>query len=160
MKKPVLVGILIVAAILGIMVYSSLNLSAHRVEVCINFKGIENCKTARGATQEDAIRTADWRMHRFADRVELFDMRSDIAESTEVAAKNPAAVASLKAQMDAWAASLGAALEALDQDETLRRGLGEDFVACYAQIKRAEALRFAQADDPDEFQRREYFSRI
>ena len=58
MKKPVLVGILIVAAILGIMVYGSLSLSAHRVEVCINFKGVLNCKTARGATQEDAIRTA------------------------------------------------------------------------------------------------------
>jgi hypothetical protein len=58
MKKPVLVGILIVAAILGIMVYSSMNLAAHRVEVCINFRGIENCKTARGATQEDAVRTA------------------------------------------------------------------------------------------------------
>lgn len=58
MKKPVLVGILIVAAILGVMVYSSMNLSANRVEVCINFKGVTNCKTARGATQADAIRSA------------------------------------------------------------------------------------------------------
>ena len=58
MKKPVLVGILIVAAILGIMAYSMMNLSSNRVEVCIEFKGVTNCKTARGATQEDAIRTA------------------------------------------------------------------------------------------------------
>lgn len=57
-------------------------------------------------------------------------------------------------------ASLSAALEALEQDAVLRQGLGEDFVACYARIKHAEALRFEQAEDPDEFQRREYFSRI
>lgn len=58
MKKPVLVGIAIVVAILGIMVYSSMNLANHRVEVCINFRGIVKCKTARGASQEDAVRTA------------------------------------------------------------------------------------------------------
>ena len=58
MKKPVLMGILIVAVILGIMVYSSLSLTAHRVEVCIQFNGQTRCKTASGATQIDAIRTA------------------------------------------------------------------------------------------------------
>jgi hypothetical protein len=58
MKKPVLVGILIVVAILGIIVYSSLNLAAHRVEVCIQFNGRLNCKIASGATQEFAEHTA------------------------------------------------------------------------------------------------------
>jgi len=58
MKKPVLVGIAIVGVILGIMIYSMMNLSSHRVEVCIQFNGLTNCKIARGATQEDAIRTA------------------------------------------------------------------------------------------------------
>ena len=58
MKKPVIVGIAIVVVILGIMAYSMMSLSANRVEVCISFKGVTNCKTARGATQEDAIRTA------------------------------------------------------------------------------------------------------
>jgi hypothetical protein len=58
MKKPVLVGILIVAVVLGIMVYSSLNLSSNRVEVCVQFHGVTNCKIARAATQEDAIRRA------------------------------------------------------------------------------------------------------
>lgn len=58
MKKPVLVGIAIVAVILGIMVYSMMNLSSNRVEVCIQFNGVTNCKIARGATQEDAVRTA------------------------------------------------------------------------------------------------------
>jgi hypothetical protein len=58
MKKPVLAGILIVGVILGIMVYSMMNLSSNRVEVCMQFNGVTNCKIARGATQEDAIRTA------------------------------------------------------------------------------------------------------
>lgn len=58
MKKPVLVGIAIVAVILGIMAYSMMNLSGNRVEVCIQFNGQSRCKIARGATQEDAIRTA------------------------------------------------------------------------------------------------------
>ncbi len=58
MKRPVLVGILIVAAILGIIVYSSMGLSNNRVEVCIEFKGVQNCKIARASTQEDAIRRA------------------------------------------------------------------------------------------------------
>jgi hypothetical protein len=57
-KKPVLVGILIVAVILGIMIYSSLSLTANRVEVCIAFKDQSRCKTASGATQEAAVRTA------------------------------------------------------------------------------------------------------
>ena len=31
---------------------------------------------------EDAIRTADWRLHRFFDHVELYDIRNDIGETT------------------------------------------------------------------------------
>lgn len=58
MKKPVLVGIGIVAIILGIMVYSMMSLTSNRVEVCIQFKGVTSCKIASGATQEDAVRTA------------------------------------------------------------------------------------------------------
>ena len=59
---------------------------------------------------EDAIRTADWRMHRFADHSELYDIRADIGETKDVAAANPAIVKSLSGKMDAWAESLGAAL--------------------------------------------------
>lgn len=59
---------------------------------------------------EDAIRTADWRMHRFTDHVELYDMHNDISEATDVAAKHPDAVASLKTKMDAWVDSMGVAL--------------------------------------------------
>jgi hypothetical protein len=58
----------------------------------------------------DAIRTADWRLHRYADRDELYDIRADIGETTNVAEKHPAVVATLKKQMNTWANSLGAAL--------------------------------------------------
>jgi arylsulfatase A-like enzyme len=59
---------------------------------------------------EDAIRTADWRMHRFSDHVELYDMHKDIGETTDIAGNHPEVVASLKTKMDRWVESLGAAL--------------------------------------------------
>jgi hypothetical protein len=59
MKKPVLAGIIVVAVILLLMVYGMLNLTSHRVEVCMEFGGKTNCKTASGATQEDALRAAE-----------------------------------------------------------------------------------------------------
>jgi hypothetical protein len=58
LKKPVLVGILIVAVILGVIIYSSFNLAKFRVEVCMSFHGATNCRTAAGSTEEFARRTA------------------------------------------------------------------------------------------------------
>lgn len=59
---------------------------------------------------EDAIRTADWRLHRFFDHVELYDIRSDIGEIKNVSDAHPDVVKSLTAQMNTWVESLGAAL--------------------------------------------------
>ncbi len=59
---------------------------------------------------EDAIRTADWRLHRFFSHSELYQIRTDIGEATNVADANPEVVKSLTAKMNAWADSLGAAL--------------------------------------------------
>ena len=59
---------------------------------------------------EDAIRTADWKLHRFFDHFELYDIRADIGETTNVADANPDVVKSLTAKMNTWAGSLGAAL--------------------------------------------------
>jgi len=59
---------------------------------------------------EDAIRMARWKMHRFSDRFELYDMRKDEGETTNVADTHGDVVKSLEAKMDAWANSLGAAL--------------------------------------------------
>lgn len=59
---------------------------------------------------EDAIRTQNWKFHRFFNRCELYDITADETESTNVAESHPDVVQSLVARMDAWADSLGAAL--------------------------------------------------
>jgi len=58
MKKPVLVGVIFVIVVLTVLIYSSLNLAKHRVEVCITFQGNPACRTASGTTEEFARRTA------------------------------------------------------------------------------------------------------
>ncbi|MBV8843102.1 MAG: hypothetical protein JO307_09870 [Bryobacterales bacterium] len=58
MKKPVLLGIVFGLIVLGYIVYSSMNLAGHKVEVCITFNGRTNCRTASGASEEFARRTA------------------------------------------------------------------------------------------------------
>ena len=58
MKKPALVGVLIVAVIFGIIVYSSMNLARFRVEVCMAYNGQTNCRTASGSTEDFALRSA------------------------------------------------------------------------------------------------------
>mgnify|MGYP001627496417 CR=1 FL=1 len=55
---------------------------------------------------------------------------------------------------------LGEALDALAADATLATAFGPGFVAYLDRIKRAEIDRHAQAQDKEEFERREYFSRI
>ncbi len=59
---------------------------------------------------EDALRTADWKLHRFFDRFELYDMQTDEREAANVASAHPNVVKSLAAMMDTWAESLGASL--------------------------------------------------
>lgn len=69
---------------------------------------VESCYWAwHGA---DAIRTKAWKLHRFFDRFELYDIRLDEAETNNISAANPSVVKQLTARMDAWAGSLGAAL--------------------------------------------------
>ncbi len=58
MKKPVLVGIAIVLVILGVLIYSSMNLAKFRVEVCITYNGKQSCNTASGSTEAFAQRAA------------------------------------------------------------------------------------------------------
>lgn len=59
---------------------------------------------------QDALRTADWKLHRFFDHFELYDIRTDLSEATNVAEAHPDVVQSLTAKMNAWTESLGAAL--------------------------------------------------
>jgi arylsulfatase A-like enzyme len=58
----------------------------------------------------DALRTQRWKLHRAANRVDLYDMDADPGEETNVAADHADVVADLTAQMDAWATSLAVAL--------------------------------------------------
>ena len=55
--------------------------------------------------------------------------------------------------------SLGDALAALRNDAELSAGLGQGFVPYFGRIKQSEINRHAQAKDPQDFERREYFSR-
>ena len=52
------------------------------------------------------------------------------------------------------------ALAALSADTAMTQGFGDDFIRYYSALKLPEQQRFEQAEDPLEFQRREYFSRL
>ena len=56
--------------------------------------------------------------------------------------------------------SLGEALDALRADTVLTAGVGEAFVNYFDRVKQSELSRWEQAEDKDDFQRREYFSRL
>ena len=56
--------------------------------------------------------------------------------------------------------TLGEALEALQADTALTAGLGRGFVPYYRRVKQLEIDRHAAAPDRQDFERREYFSRI
>lgn len=58
----------------------------------------------------DVIRTAQWKLHRFFNRTELYDIGKDELETNNLAEANPDVVKSLTTKMDAWAESVGAAL--------------------------------------------------
>lgn len=58
MKKPVIIGIAFVVVVLAVILYSTMNLAAHRVEVCMQYRGLTNCRIASGSTREFALRSA------------------------------------------------------------------------------------------------------
>jgi len=59
---------------------------------------------------EDAIRTQQWKLHRFFNRNELYDITKDEIEANNIADAHPDVVGSLAQKMDVWAESLGAAI--------------------------------------------------
>ncbi len=86
--------------------------------------------------------------------------RAPLATESPYEASMPLAGQASSADPSLLPSSLDAALQAFAQDTAMQAGFGEDFVRHYARIKGAEAQRFADAPDPDEFARREYFGRI
>jgi hypothetical protein len=57
-KKAALIGIVFLLIVAGALYYSTVSLAQHRVEVCMEFKGMTSCRTAAGSTKEFALRTA------------------------------------------------------------------------------------------------------
>ena len=55
---------------------------------------------------------------------------------------------------------LGEALQALRADGVLVGAFGESFISYFARVKQSELQRWEQAEDKDDFQRREYFGRF
>ena len=58
MKKPVLIGILLFAALIALIAYSTMGTAASRVEVCMQYDNRTACRTASGSTKDFALRTA------------------------------------------------------------------------------------------------------
>ena len=58
MKKSVWLGILFLAIVAGVLVYSTLNTGRIRCQVCITFRGNQACRTAQASTKDQALRTA------------------------------------------------------------------------------------------------------
>jgi len=58
MKKPVLIGILLFAALVALIAYSTMGTASNRVEVCMQYEGRSACRTASGSTKDFALRTA------------------------------------------------------------------------------------------------------
>ncbi len=58
MSKTVTIGIVFVLVVLGFLVYSSMHIAKYRVEVCIAFRGANQCRIASADTQDHALRSA------------------------------------------------------------------------------------------------------
>lgn len=53
-----LFAVIAIVLFIGLLVYLSLGQKQVRAEVCVEFQGRTNCRTAAGPTQEQAVRTA------------------------------------------------------------------------------------------------------
>ena len=58
MSKPALAAIAFVLLLLGLIAYAMKGLGRQTCEVCMDFEGRTQCRSAKGATREEAIRTA------------------------------------------------------------------------------------------------------
>lgn len=89
--------------------------------------------TARSLDCRDsskAIRDGKWKLiaSPYYERLELYDLEADLAESTNVAARHPERVARMKAKLQAWEQEMVALLpyKILPQDQRRTRGRQRD----------------------------------
>jgi hypothetical protein len=54
MTKTNIVTIAALAAVVGVVVYSSVGLGMHQCEICVRFDGRESCRTVEAATEDEA----------------------------------------------------------------------------------------------------------
>jgi arylsulfatase A-like enzyme len=76
-----------------------------------------------GATPYSAIRSGDWKLIHFYEdnHVELYNLRTDLGEKNDVAKANATKAAELRAQLDAWRASVGAQAPTTNPDYDPKR---------------------------------------
>ncbi len=58
MNKTVMIGIAFVLAVLAVLIYSTMHVAQYRVEVCVDFQGRRECRTASADSQDHALRSA------------------------------------------------------------------------------------------------------
>jgi hypothetical protein len=58
MSRNAVIGIVAVVAFIALLAWLSLGQKQHRVEVCVEFEGRQNCRIASGPTRDQALRTA------------------------------------------------------------------------------------------------------
>ena len=59
MKKPaVILGIAFAAAVLAVLIFTTIGTNQFRCEVCITFNDRKACRTAGASTEAQAVRTA------------------------------------------------------------------------------------------------------
>ena len=58
MSKTVAIGIVFLIVVLGFLLYSTMHVANYRVEVCVSYRGANQCRTASADTQDHALRSA------------------------------------------------------------------------------------------------------
>ena len=71
-----------------------------------------------GATPYSAARFGDWRLVEFFEtgRVELYNLKDDVGERTDLAARDPALTGRLHERLKAWRRAVGAQLPTPNPD--------------------------------------------
>ena len=57
-KKPLIATLVLTAALIALIAYSTMGLSGHKVEVCMEFEGRNACAITSGSSKDFALRTA------------------------------------------------------------------------------------------------------
>lgn len=84
MNKTVMIGVAFVVAVVAFLIYSSMHIAQYRVEVCVAFRGGNQCRTASADTKDHALRSAQ------SNACAL--LASGVTETMQCEQSNPASV--------------------------------------------------------------------